>query len=79
MTEAVSPGVLTGARRIESTAAVDALESVAFQNADDGSVVLIVCNTGPAERTVSIVQGGQSVRVAMPRESITTLVWKPAA
>ena len=71
--------VRQGARRIESTAAVDALESVAFQNADDGSVVLIVCNTGPAERTVSIVQGGQSVRVAMPRESITTLVWKPAA
>ena len=71
--------VRQGARRVESTAAVDTLESVAFQNADDDSVVLIVCNSGPADRTVSVVQGGQSVRAVMPRESITTLVWKRTA
>jgi glucosylceramidase len=70
--------VRQGARRVESTAAVDTLETVAFQNADDGSVVLIVCNSGPAERAASIVQGGQSVRVVFPRESIATLVWVPA-
>lgn len=70
--------VRQGAQRVESTAVVDTLETVAFQNADDGSLVLIVCNTGPAERTVSVVQGGQAVLVSLPRESISTLVWKPA-
>jgi glucosylceramidase len=71
--------VRQGARRIESTAVVDTLETVAFQNVDDGSVVLIVCNSGPKERQVSIVQGGQNVLTVMPRESVATFVWKPAA
>jgi O-glycosyl hydrolase len=57
----------------------DMLETVAFQSVDDGSVVLIVCNSGPKERQVSIVQGGLNVLTVMPRESVATFVWKPAA
>jgi glucosylceramidase len=40
--------VRPGAHRIESTTGVKGLESVAFQNADDGSLALIVLNSAAA-------------------------------
>ncbi|MDP1899263.1 MAG: glycoside hydrolase family 30 beta sandwich domain-containing protein [Rubrivivax sp.] len=69
--------VRAGAQRIASTAAVDGLESVAFRNADDGTVALIVCNTAAATRPMTVTQGGQVFEYAMPRESIATFVWTP--
>jgi len=68
--------VRPGAVRIESTAEVDNLQSVAFRNDDDGSVVLIVCNSGAAARTFSVRQGTLAFEYALPRESVVTLVWR---
>ena len=69
--------VRQGARRIASTAAVDSLETVAFRNADDGSIALIVLNNGAAARPVSVLQAGRGVNVSLPPHSVATLVWVP--
>jgi glucosylceramidase len=63
------------ARRIASTAAVDGLDSVAFRNEDDGSIVLIVCNSAAAERRFSVTQAGRTFEHRLPRESVATYVW----
>lgn len=67
--------VRPGARRIESTAAINGLETVAFRNSDDGSIALIVCNSAGEERVFSVQQGGRTLRHRLPRESIATFVW----
>lgn len=69
--------VRPGAQRIASTAESGTLQTVAFRNADDGSLVLIVCNSGGAEQRYSVQSGGQSLHAALPASSITTLVWTP--
>lgn len=69
--------VRPGAQRIDSPALVDGMETVAFRNADDGSIALIVCNGMGAARRFTVTQGGQSFEATAPRESITTFVWTP--
>lgn len=69
--------VQPGAQRIDSTAVVDCMETVAFRNADDGSLVLRVCNSGAAERRVSVRQRAQTFAFTLPRESLATFVWHP--
>jgi glucosylceramidase len=69
--------VRQGAQRVDSTAAADTLETVAFRNADDGSVALIMCNSGAAERRVSVRQGAQTFEYALPGQSVATFVWTP--
>jgi len=69
--------VRPGAQRIASTAESGTLQTVAFRNADDGSLVLIVCNSGGAEQRYSVQSGGQTLQAALPASSITTLVWAP--
>ncbi|MBE0546498.1 MAG: glycosyl hydrolase [Rubrivivax sp.] len=69
--------VRPGAQRIESTAASDALESVAFRNADDGSIALIVCNPAAGERRFTVRHAGQVFEYTVPRESIVTFAWTP--
>ena len=49
-----------GAHRIESTTGVKGLESVAFQNADDGSMALIVLNGARRQRQVLRERRGRS-------------------
>ncbi|MBL8311263.1 MAG: glycosyl hydrolase [Burkholderiales bacterium] len=66
--------VRPGARRIESTAAIDGLETVAFRNVD-GAIALIVCNSASEPRSFSVQQGGRTMRHTLPRESIATFVW----
>lgn len=71
--------VRSGAQRIHSPATVNGLETVAFRNADDGSIALIVCNPAPGVRRMSVRFGGQVFEYAMPRESIATFAWNPAS
>lgn len=66
-----------GAERIDSTAEVDGLKTVAFRNADDGTIALVVCNSATAERRFSVRHGARSIDYTLPRESIATFVWKP--
>jgi glucosylceramidase len=70
--------VRPGAERIHSTAEVDGIETVAFRNADDGLIALLVCNSAPQSQRFSVSVGGQTFEYDMPRESIATFVWKSA-
>lgn len=69
--------VRRGAERIESSAARDGVDNVAFRNADDGSLVLVLCNSNAAERRLVVQQGGRTLELTLPRESVATLVWTP--
>lgn len=51
------------------------VDNVAFANADDGSVALIVVNSAAEPRTVSIAQSGRTLRYALAPKSIHTFVW----
>jgi len=68
--------VRPGEVRIESTAEVDNLQSVAFRHEDDGSVVLIVCNSGAASKAFAVRQADRVFSYSLPRESVVTLVWR---
>src|SRR5207247_1428739 len=46
--------VRPGARRIASSSGHDDLDTVAFRNADDGSVALLVANAAKQERVFSV-------------------------
>jgi glucosylceramidase len=67
--------VRVGARRIESTTGIDGLESVAFQNADDHSIALIVLNSAKAPRQFSVRQAGQTFGYQLHPGSAATFVW----
>jgi len=70
--------VLPGAVRVESTKTDDkGLANVAFQNASDGSIVLVMVNSNVAARAVSVVQGQTRFEYTMPPESVATFVWNP--
>jgi glucosylceramidase len=67
--------VRPGAHRIASTTNVGGLQSVAFKNADDGSKVLIVLNTGSAEVSFAVHFGGNAILYALPAGAVVTLHW----
>lgn len=69
--------VRQGAQRIESSAGTDGLDTVAFRNTDDGSVVLLVCNSASSERRFTVRSGGQTLQATLARESVATYVWRP--
>ena len=69
--------VRQGAQRIHSNGEMAGLESVAFRNADDGSIALIVCNSAKEAKKFSVRQGDRSFVHEMPRESVATFVWTP--
>lgn len=69
--------VRRAAQRIASTSGVDGVDTVAFRNADDGSIALVLCNSTAAERRLSVRQGGRVIAITLPRESLATLVWTP--
>lgn len=68
--------VRPGAQRIDSSTALDGVDTVAFRNADDGSLVLLACNSAAAERRISVREGGQTFEYTLPRESVATFVWR---
>lgn len=67
--------VRPGAHRVESSMGANDVDNVAFANADDGSVALIVVNSAAEPRTVSIAQSGRTLRYALAPKSIHTFVW----
>lgn len=68
--------VRPGAHRIASTFGQDGIETVAFQNADDLSIALIVLNGANVKRTFSVAYKGQSFAYDLPAASVLTLTWK---
>jgi len=71
--------VRQGARRIASTSGYDQLDTVAFRNADDGSVALLVVNSAKAPRSfaVRLAPGQRSFSYTLPAASVATFTWKP--
>lgn len=70
--------VLPGAVRVESTMTDDkGLANVAFQNASDGSIVLVMVNSNVKAFPVSVVQDKTRFEYTMPPESVATFVWNP--
>jgi glucosylceramidase len=67
--------VRQGAHRIESSNRVDGIESVAFQNADDNSIALIVLNSAADSRRFSVTFGGQSFEHTLAGTGVATFVW----
>lgn len=67
--------VRPGAHRVASTSGLGGVDSVAFRNADDGSVVLILANSNASARQISVRQGTQIVEVSLPAATVATLVW----
>ena len=59
---------------------MEELQSVAFRNADDGSLVLLVLNGGSEERAFSVRSAGRSFRYQLPPGAVATFTWQlPAA
>lgn len=68
--------VRPGARRIASSSGHDNLDTVAFRNADDGSIALLVANSAKQARPFSVRVGGRNFRYALPAGSVATFTWK---
>lgn len=69
--------VRQGAERIHSTPTVEGVETVAFRNDDDGSLVLVATNPAPEVRRFAVREGTRRFDVTLPRESVATLIWRP--
>ena len=67
--------VRPGARRIASSSGIQGLVSVAFQNADDSSIAVVVMNTAAASQTFSVRSAGKSFRYTLPPASVATFIW----
>ena len=61
------------AARVATHSDASELQHIGFRN-PDGSTVLIVTNTGAA-RSLQVAADGHSVDVALPEDSVATLVW----
>jgi glucosylceramidase len=68
--------VRPGARRIESSTGVAGLESVAFRNADDGSLVLIIVNPNTQATRFAVNTGPRRFKAELPSGAVTTFVWR---
>ena len=71
--------VRPGAHRIGSSEAADDLDNVAFRNADDGSLVLLVANSSKQPRRFNVGHAGRAFDYTLPARSVATFVWKPDA
>lgn len=72
----VSKFVRPGALRIASSTTVNGLQSVAFENPDDGSKVLLVLNTGSSTRSFAVHEDADWFRYSLPAGSVVTFLWK---
>ena len=62
-----------GARRFDSLSTLTGLSHAAFAN-PDGTQVLVVTNSGPAQ-TATVQMGALQADIALDRDSLTTRVW----
>ena len=69
--------VRPGARRIESSVGTSELSNVAFQNSDDGSLVLIVANSSAEARRFSVRSATRAFSYELSGKSVATFVWSP--
>lgn len=70
----VSRFVHAGAQRIDSRSAPGSpIESVAFRNGDDGTIVVLVHNMADAPHPVAVEVGGATMRLALPGGSAATI------
>jgi glucosylceramidase len=67
--------VRPGAHRIASTSDIEGVQSVAFENADDSSKVLIVMNTASVDRTVVVHWKTQTFNYVVPAGAAVTFHW----
>ena len=69
--------VLPGAVRVRSTTTDKGIDNVAFQNATDGSVVLVMVNSNTTARRISVMQDETRFHYTLPAQSVATFVWNP--
>jgi glucosylceramidase len=69
--------VLPGAARVKSGNTNAGIHEVAFQNPDDGSVVLVAVNGNAEINRLSVEQGAIRFQYDMPASSVATFVWSP--
>jgi glucosylceramidase len=69
--------VLPGAFRVGSTETDKGIANVAFQNASDESIVLVMVNSNAEPRTVSVAEGQTRFEYTMLPQSVATFVWNP--
>jgi glucosylceramidase len=63
-----------GAVRIESTPSTKELSHVAFRN-PDGTLVLVLTNTGDQPREFAVRTGGRSFTASVPAKALLTCRW----
>jgi glucosylceramidase len=68
--------VRPGAHRVASSTNVNGLQSVAFKNADDGSKVLVVLNTGATDVSFAIHAGDKAIPYSIRGGAVVTLRWR---
>ncbi len=68
--------VRPGAKRIASDSNINGLETVAFQNQDDASYVLVVSNSSTQSRVFTVQFEGKFFTYTIPVASVITAVWK---
>jgi glucosylceramidase len=68
-----SRAIRRGAKRFESASNIEGVEQVGFEN-PDGKKVLVVTNSG-SEKKATLNQANKSAELALPADSITTLLW----
>jgi glucosylceramidase len=67
--------VLPGAVRVGSSETDKDINNVAFLNASDGSVVLVMVNSHEDARQVAVAQGMSRFQYTLPPQSVATFVW----
>ena len=69
--------ILPGAVRVDSSTTIKGLANVAFRNADDGSIVLVLVNSKKDAQRISVAQERTRFQYTLPAESVATFVWGP--
>jgi len=65
--------VRRGAKRVQSSSAIQGIDQVAFEN-PDGQKVLVVTNSGDA-KAVKVQQGNKAADMSLAANSVSTLTW----
>ena len=68
--------VRPGAVRIASDS-TGGIDTVAFKNADDGSIILIALNSNTAASTLAVTSAGQAFSYSLPAGAAATFLWHP--
>ena len=67
--------VRRGAQRIASDSGLAGVETVAFRNADDGSIAMILTNSSDGERQVQIAHAGRIALLTLPAGAVASMTW----